>query len=29
VRPRLGHGIDPEGQWMAEHFIADALAGRQ
>jgi phospholipase/carboxylesterase len=29
VRPRLGHGIDPEGQWMAAHFIAAALAGRQ
>jgi phospholipase/carboxylesterase len=29
VRPGLGHGIDPEGQWMAEHFIAAALAGRQ
>jgi phospholipase/carboxylesterase len=29
VRPRLGHGIDPEGQWMAAHFIAGALAGRQ
>jgi phospholipase/carboxylesterase len=29
VRPGLGHGIDPEGQWMAEHFITAALAGRQ
>jgi phospholipase/carboxylesterase len=26
VRPALGHGIDPEGQWMAAHFIARALA---
>jgi phospholipase/carboxylesterase len=26
VRPGLGHGIDPEGQWMAAHFIARALA---
>ena len=25
VRPGLGHGIDPEGQWMAEHFIAQVL----
>jgi phospholipase/carboxylesterase len=29
VRPGLGHGIDPEGQWMAAHFIAGALKGRQ
>jgi phospholipase/carboxylesterase len=29
VRPRLGHGIDPEGQWMAAHFIAAALRSRQ
>ncbi len=29
VRPGLGHGIDPEGQWMAAHFIAAALEGRQ
>jgi phospholipase/carboxylesterase len=29
VRPGLGHGIDPEGQWMAAHFIAAALKGRQ
>jgi len=25
VRPGLGHGIDPEGQWMAGHFMAQAL----
>ena len=25
VRPGLGHGIDPEGQLMAGHFIAQAL----
>jgi phospholipase/carboxylesterase len=25
VRPGLGHGIDPEAQWMAGHFIAEAL----
>jgi phospholipase/carboxylesterase len=25
VRPRLGHGIDAEGQWMAAHFIAQVL----
>jgi phospholipase/carboxylesterase len=25
VRPNLGHGIDPEAQWMAGHFIARAL----
>jgi phospholipase/carboxylesterase len=29
VRPGLGHGIDAEGQWMAVHFIAAALKGRQ
>jgi phospholipase/carboxylesterase len=29
VRPGLGHGIDPEGQWMAAHFIAAALKSRQ
>jgi phospholipase/carboxylesterase len=29
VRPGLGHGIDAEGQWMAAHFIASALQGRQ
>lgn len=27
VRLRLGHGIDREGQWMAAHFIAQALRG--
>ena len=27
VRPGLGHGIDPEAQWMAGHFIAQALRG--
>jgi phospholipase/carboxylesterase len=27
VRPGLGHGIDPAGQWMAGHFIAEALRG--
>jgi phospholipase/carboxylesterase len=27
VRPRLGHGIDPEGQWMAANFIAEVLRG--
>ena len=26
VRPGLGHGIDPEGQLMAGHFIAQVLA---
>jgi phospholipase/carboxylesterase len=26
VRPRLGHGIDPEGQRLAGHFIAQSLA---
>ncbi len=25
VRPHLGHGIDPEGQLMASHFIAQVL----
>jgi phospholipase/carboxylesterase len=25
VRPGLGHGIDPEGQFMAGHFIAEVL----
>jgi phospholipase/carboxylesterase len=25
VRPRLGHGIDAEGQFMAAHFIAEVL----
>jgi phospholipase/carboxylesterase len=25
VRPGLGHGIDPEAQWMAGHFIAQTL----
>lgn len=29
VRPGLGHGIDPAGQWMAGHFIAAALRGSQ
>jgi len=27
VRPGLGHGIDPEAQWMAGHFIAQVLRG--
>jgi phospholipase/carboxylesterase len=27
VRPGLGHGIDPEAQWMAGHFIAQSLRG--
>jgi phospholipase/carboxylesterase len=27
MRPRLGHGIDPEGQRLAGHFIARVLAG--
>jgi phospholipase/carboxylesterase len=27
VRPRLGHGIDPEGQRLAGHFMARALGG--
>jgi phospholipase/carboxylesterase len=26
-RPRLGHGIDREGQWMAATFIAEVLRG--
>jgi phospholipase/carboxylesterase len=26
VRERLGHGIDPDGQWLAGHFMAQALA---
>ena len=26
VRPGLGHGIDPEGQFMAAHFIAQVLS---
>ena len=25
VRPRLGHGIDPEAQWLAKNFIAQVL----
>jgi len=25
VRPGLGHGIDPQAQWMAGHFIGRAL----
>jgi hypothetical protein len=25
MRPGLGHGIDPEGQWMAGNFIAQVL----
>ena len=25
VRPGLGHGIDPEAQWLAGHFIAQSL----
>ena len=29
VRPGVGHGIDPEGQMLAGHFIAAALKGRQ
>lgn len=29
VRPGVGHGIDPEGQIMAGHFIASALRGLQ
>jgi phospholipase/carboxylesterase len=29
VRPRVGHGIDPEGQVLAGHFIAAALKGLQ
>jgi phospholipase/carboxylesterase len=27
VRPRLGHGIDPEGQRLAGHFMARAIGG--
>lgn len=29
VRPRLGHGIDPDAQRLAGHFIRSALAGLQ
>ena len=29
MRPGVGHGIDPEGEFMAGHFIASALQGRQ
>ena len=29
VRPGVGHGIDPDGQMMAGHFIAAALKGQQ
>jgi len=29
MRPGVGHGIDPEGQTMAGHFIASALRGLQ
>jgi phospholipase/carboxylesterase len=29
VRPRLGHGIDPDGQWMAGHFMVQALRAAQ
>jgi phospholipase/carboxylesterase len=29
VRPFLGHGIDPEGQRLAGHFMAKALGGIQ
>jgi phospholipase/carboxylesterase len=29
LRPSLGHGIDPAGQWMAAHFIAAALKGQR
>jgi phospholipase/carboxylesterase len=25
VRPDLGHGIDPEGQWLAGHFMRQVL----
>jgi phospholipase/carboxylesterase len=25
VRPNLGHGIDPEGQWLAAHFMRQVL----
>jgi phospholipase/carboxylesterase len=27
VRPSVGHGIDPTGQWMAGHFMAVVLKG--
>jgi phospholipase/carboxylesterase len=27
VRPNLGHGIDPEGQRLAAHFMVNALGG--
>ena len=27
VRPNLGHGIDPEGQPLAAHFMVNALSG--
>jgi phospholipase/carboxylesterase len=26
LRERVGHGIDPEGQWLAGHFMAQVLA---
>jgi len=29
VRPGVGHGIDPEGQMMAGHFIASAMPSRR
>lgn len=29
VRPGVGHGIDPEGQMMAGHFIASSMKGLQ
>jgi phospholipase/carboxylesterase len=29
IRPGLGHGIDPQGQWMAGHFIAQVLRATQ
>lgn len=29
VRPGIGHGIDPEGQMLAGHFIGCALKGMQ
>jgi phospholipase/carboxylesterase len=29
VRPGVGHGIDPDGEMLAGHFIASALKGRQ
>jgi phospholipase/carboxylesterase len=25
IRPGLGHGIDPQAQWLAGHFIGQAL----